>query len=165
MWLSSLSSKLNCGPGSLQLRICCKQACHGVNAVVVFLCFYFVVRLLHRSRTACCVPCKRSFNAWGIFPQLLADRAICVLGRNMNVLAVYLSENNHYKLLNRYWCNFLKCKSTSGFLFIRREVYWKLFLEEICQPCRFRCSVVIDNSTAAPARLKSHFIQFSWFIR
>ena len=54
----NLSSKWNCRPGSQQSHNCCEQTCWRVNAPVVFLCFYFVMRLSRRSR----VPCKRSFT-------------------------------------------------------------------------------------------------------
>ena len=85
--------KLKLPPGLAADTHLLRAACRRVNAPVVFLCFYFVVRLSHRSRAACRVPCKRSFIVWvGLF---LANKgssimayAVAVQGARVSVAII-----------------------------------------------------------------------------
>ena len=54
--------KLKMPPGLAAVAGLLRAACRCVNAPVVFLCFYFAVRLSLRSRAAYRIPCKRSFT-------------------------------------------------------------------------------------------------------
>ena len=54
--------KLKMPPGLAAVARLLRAAYRRVNAAVVFLCFYFAVRLSCRSCAACRVPCKDSFK-------------------------------------------------------------------------------------------------------
>ena len=54
--------KLKMPPGLAAVAGQLRAACRHVNPPVVFLCFYFELRLSRRSRAACRIPCKRSLK-------------------------------------------------------------------------------------------------------
>ena len=67
----NLVSKLNWCSGSQQSRVCCKHVQLNVNAPVVFLCYYFAVRLLRSSGAACRVQCNRSYSDKTFYDKVL----------------------------------------------------------------------------------------------